>query len=73
MTANQLRDGCLKIRTDFYSVGCILKRLFSNPINFLPLNFFVFVLANIISHKEILKKQGQLLGGEFNETDTDKT
>ncbi len=73
MTANQLRDGCLKIRTDFYSVGCILKRLFSNPINFLPLNFFVFVLANIISHKEILKKQGQLLGGKFNETDTDKT
>ncbi len=73
MTPEQLRDGCLKMRTDFYSAGCVLKRLFSNPINFLPLNFFVFVLANIISHKEILKKQGQLLGGILNETDTDKT
>ncbi len=72
MTPEQLRDGCLKMRTEFYSAGCILKRLFSNPINFIPLNFFVFVLANIISHKEILKKQGQLLGGILNETDTDK-
>lgn len=73
MTPNQLRDGCLKIRTEFYSAGCVLKRLFSNPINFIPLNFFVFVLANIISHKEILKKQGQLLGGILNETHIDKT
>lgn len=72
MTPEQLRDGCLKMRTDFYSAGCVLKRLFSNPINFIPLNFFVFVLANIISYKEILKKQGQLLGGILNETDTDK-
>lgn len=73
MTPEQLHDGCLKIRTDFYSAGCILKRLFSNPINFIPINFLVFVLANIISHKEILKKQGQLLGGILNETDIDKT
>lgn len=73
MTPEQLRDGCLKMRTDFYSAGCVLKRLFSNPINFIPLNFFVFVLANIISHKEILKKQGQLLGGILDETDIDKT
>ena len=71
MTPQQLRDGCLKIRTDFYSAGCVIRRLFSNPINFIPLNLFVFVLANIISHKEIHKKQGQLLGGILNETDVD--
>lgn len=71
MTPEQLRDGCLKMRTDFYSARCILKRLFSNPINFIPLNFFVFILANVISHKEILKKQGQLLGGILNEADVD--
>ena len=57
--------------TDFYSAKCIWKRLISNPIHFLPLNFFVFILANIISHREILKKQGQLLGGILNETDAD--
>lgn len=71
MTPQQLRDGCLKMRTDFYSAGCVIRRLFSNPINFIPLNLFVFVLANIISHKEIHKKQGQLLGGILNETDVD--
>lgn len=73
MTPEQLREGCLKMRTDFYSFRCVVKRLFSNPVNFIPMNFFVFVLANIISHREILKKQGQLLGGILNETDTDKT
>ena len=71
MSAKQLQDGCLKMRTDFYSAKCIWKRLISNPIHFLPLNFFVFILANIISHREILKKQGQLLGGILNETDAD--
>lgn len=71
MSPEQLRDGCLKMRTDFYSARCILKRLFSNPINFIPLNFFVFILANVISHREILKKQGQLLGGILNEADVD--
>lgn len=73
MSPEELMNGCLKMRTDFYSTGCIIKRLFSNPINFIPLNFFVFILANIISHREILKKQGQLLGGILNETDVDKT
>lgn len=71
MSPQQLCDGCLKIRTEFYSVTCILKRLFSNPIHLLPLNLFVFILANMISHKEILKKQGKLLGGILDETDID--
>ncbi|MDO5558465.1 MAG: radical SAM protein [Oscillospiraceae bacterium] len=71
MTPDQLRDGCLKIRTDFYSVRCIFRRLFSNPVNLTPMNMFVFLLANFISRKEIHKKQGQLLGGILNEADTD--
>ncbi len=71
MAPEDLQKGCLKMRTDFYSAGCILKRLFSNPINFRPLNFFVFVMANIISHREIHKKQGQLLGGILGETNVD--
>lgn len=72
MTPEELQNGCLKMRTDFYSVGCILKRLFSNRANFIPINFLVFVLANFISRKEIHKKQGQLLGGILNETDADQ-
>lgn len=72
MSPEELQNGCLKMRTDFYSVGCILKRLFSNRANFIPINFLVFVLANFISRKEIHKKQGQLLGGILNETDVDK-
>lgn len=71
MTPEQLCEGCLYMRTNFYSVGCILKRLFANPINFLPMNFLVFILANFISRREIQKKQGQLLGGILNETDVD--
>lgn len=62
MSPEQLRDGCLKIRKNFYSVRCILKRLFANPINFIPVNFLVFILANFISRREISKKQGQPLG-----------
>lgn len=72
MTHEELMNGCLKMRMDFYSPRCILKRLFSNPINFQPLNFFVFMLANIISRREIMKKQGQILGGILNEADADQ-
>lgn len=71
MTPEQLRDGCLKIRTDFYSVRCILKRLFGSRHNFTPINLFVFLMANYISRREIHKKQGQLLGGILNEADVD--
>ncbi len=72
MTPEELQRGCLKMRTDFYSVGCILRRLFSNRANFIPINFLVFVLANFISRREIHKKQGRLLGGILNETDADQ-
>lgn len=71
MTGEELCRGCLKIRTDFYSVGCIIKRLFANPINFLPWNFLVFILANFISRREIRRKQGQILGGILNEANAD--
>ncbi len=71
MTPAELRDGCLAIRTRFYSAGSIIRRLFSNPIHFIPWNFMVFLLINFISRKEIRTKQGQLLGGILNETDVD--
>ena len=71
MTPQELQDGCLKMRTDYYSFGCIIKRLFGNKYNFLPMNFFVFMATNLISKKEIKSKQGQLLGGVLGEADAD--
>lgn len=71
MTPEELRDGCYQMRRRFYSVGSILKRLFANPIHFIPWNFIVFVLVNVISKREIRSKQGQILGGIWNEADTD--
>lgn len=73
MTPEQLRDGCMKMRTDFYSVKCILKRLFGSKNNWKPGNLLIFLLTNFISRREIHKKQGQLLGGVLNEADADKT
>ena len=71
MTPDELHDGCLRIRTEFYSFSCIIKRLFSNRSNFSPTNLLIFLLVNFISRREIHRKQGQLLGGILNETDVD--
>lgn len=71
MTPEELRDGCLKMRKDFYSVKCILKRLFGNPHNLKPYNLGIFLAINLISRREIQKKQGQLLGGILNAADVD--
>lgn len=73
MSPEELQYGCLKMRTDFYSIKCILKRLFSNRANFIPINFLVFILVNFISRREIHKKQGRILGGILNEADVDQT
>ncbi len=69
MTPDELKNGCLMMRTEFYSVKCILKRLFGNKNNLHPVNLLVFLLANFISRREIRKKQGQPLGGSLNEVD----
>jgi radical SAM superfamily enzyme YgiQ (UPF0313 family) len=71
MTPEQLRDGCLAIRTRFYGLRCILGRLFSNPVHLFPSHFILFLLANLISRREIRRKQGKLLGGMLHETDFD--
>ncbi|MBQ8927966.1 MAG: B12-binding domain-containing radical SAM protein [Oscillospiraceae bacterium] len=71
MSPEALRDGCLSIRTRFYSPSCIFKRMLGNPYHLKPLNLFVFLLANFISRREIRHKQGQLLGGILNEADVD--
>ena len=71
MTPEQLQDGCLRMRTKFYSMPCIIRRLFGNVSHLRPANMAVFLLANFVSKREIRKKQGQLLGGYLHEADAD--
>ena len=71
MTPEELQDGCLWMRTQFYSLPCILRRFFGNIVHMRPMIAFVFLLANLISGREIRAKQGQLLGGELGASDTD--
>ena len=71
MSPDELREGCLYMRTEFYSLRCILRRLFGNPLHLRPVNLMIYLLANIISTKEIRAKQGQLLGGLLHEADAD--
>lgn len=71
MSPEQLQDGCLWMRTEFYSLPCILKRFFGNIRHMSVAVGFVFLLANLISGREIKAKQGQLLGGELGAANTD--
>ncbi len=71
LTPEQLYDGCHTIRTKFYSIPCILKRLFLNPAHYSPRNMMIYCLINFVSRKEIQAKRGQLLGGILNESDVD--
>ena len=71
MTPEQLAAGCLRIRTEFYSLPCIFRRLRGSLRYMQPMSLLIFLLANLISGREIRRKQGQLLGGYLHEADTD--
>lgn len=71
MTPDELKEGCLRIRTEFYSLPVIAKRFFRNKVYWNPVNLFVYLLTNLISRREIKAKQGQMLGGILGETDVD--
>jgi radical SAM superfamily enzyme YgiQ (UPF0313 family) len=73
LSPEELRDGCKSIRYSFYGVRSILKRLFAGGFHLKPYNFFLFMALNIISNREIHRKQGRLLGDSENETGFDKT
>ena len=62
MTPDELKEGCKNARFEFNTYRCIFKRLIRNRANLTPLNAFVFLVLNVISRKEIHRKQGKLLG-----------
>lgn len=61
MTAEELEEGCYRIRKAFYSRAGIRSRFRHNPLHRKPLGAFVYTVANRVSHVEIKRKQGQTL------------
>lgn len=67
-TPDDLKEGCKSVRYRFYGLINILKRLFGNRLHLNPYNFFLYMILNIVSNREIHRKQGKLLGGVLDET-----
>ena len=64
MSPDDLKEGCKEARFEFNTYKNIFKRLFSNKCHLRPYNMFVFLILNIVSRKEIHRKQGKVLGGK---------
>jgi len=67
MTPDELQEGCKNARFYFNTYKCILKRLVCNRAHLNPINAMVFLALNIISRKEIHRKQGKILGSQNNQ------
>ncbi len=63
MTPDQLRESCMKARYSFNTHKNIFRRLLGHKVYRNPLRAGVYLLLNIISRKEIHRKQGKELGG----------
>ena len=61
MTPDELRIGCMKARYEFNTYKNIFKRLIRNKVN-RGSNSIFYLLLNVISRKEIHRKQGKILG-----------
>lgn len=73
LTPFELRDGCKKIRYQFYGVKNIIKRMLGNPLHLQPFHLGVYLILNIISAIEIRRKQGKQLGGGRDEVSINQT
>lgn len=64
MTPQQLTDGCFEARREFNKVTSILHRMLDFRSNFrTPYRAGIFLIANLISRREIYSKQSRHLGG----------
>lgn len=63
MTPQELKEGCKNARFQFNTYKNIFKRLLHNKAHRSPVSALVFLALNIISRKEIHRKQGKVLGG----------
>jgi len=72
MSPDQLTEGCYWARTQFNTCGAIFKRSLEPQANARSLsNLGVFLAANLVSRREIHKKQGRYLGTQANSLNED--
>ena len=62
MTAEQMAEGCFDAKKKFYAWSSIAQRIFDNDRSFSFFSSSMMVIANVISRREIHRKQGRLLG-----------
>lgn len=64
MTAEELEQGCFRARSQFYNFASVFKRSLDRRIHSYDIRkYMTFWIANLISRKEVMKKQGSRLGG----------
>lgn len=63
MSPDELKEGCRNARYSFNTYKNIFLRLFRNKVHRNPFHTAVFLILNVISRKEIHRKQGKVLGG----------
>jgi radical SAM superfamily enzyme YgiQ (UPF0313 family) len=65
MTAEELTEGCIRARSQFYKYSSIAKRAFDPKANCRSIyNLEAFLAANLISRKELSRKLGHRLGAD---------
>lgn len=63
MTPEELTDGCLAARTRFNTYSSIASRFLGSSVNRrTPVQAGIYLLSNLISRREIRRKQGRRLG-----------
>ena len=63
LTPEELREGCKNARFSFNTYKNIFLRFLRNKVHWNPIHLAVFWVLNIVSRKEIHRKQGKVLGG----------
>jgi len=64
MTADELTEGCFRARRQFNQYSSILKRAVDFKTNcHTPIHLGAYLVSNLISRREIYRKQGFRLGG----------
>ncbi|MDO5692826.1 MAG: radical SAM protein [Pseudomonadota bacterium] len=62
MTPAQLAEGCFEAKRAFYAWRSIGRRVLAPTRSWTPFHLFSSTVANVISRREVYRKQGRLLG-----------